>query len=100
MANMDRDSPGQRRRRGEQPLRSSSMVVPPPNSQVVDPVSSMFPGVVHDRARRKSIGIRQGSGSEKDSDAGSAILSRSFTRDKDEGGIDGVVPEVPDEESE
>lgn len=56
----------------------------------------MFPGVVHERARRKSI--RQGSGSEKDSDSGSVIMSRSFTRDRDETGIDGAVAEMPGEE--
>lgn len=56
----------------------------------------MFPGVVHERARRKSI--RQGSGSEKDSDASSIVLSRSFTRDKDESGLAGAVLEEPGEE--
>lgn len=97
MAKVDRDNYEQRRK-GEAPLRSSSMILTSSGAhgQGIDSGSSIFPGVVHERARRKSI--RQGSGSEKDSDAGSAILSRSFTRDRDETGIDGTVPEVPNEE--
>ena len=94
---MDGDNGEQRRRMSEMPIRSSSMVLNSSNilGQSMDPGSSMFPGVMHERARRKSI--RQGSGSEKDSD-GSAILSRSYTRDQDPG-LDGSVLELPDEEA-
>ena len=95
MARMDGDSAS--RHTGESPLRSSSVILPSPSahSQVSDSSSSMFPGVVHERARRKSI--RKGSGSEKDSDCGATTPSRSFTRDRDEISIDDTVREVSDE---
>ena len=98
MTKIDRGNSEQRRRKGEPPLRSLSMILTSSGShgQIIDSGSSIFPGVVRERARRKSI--RQGSGSEKDSDGGSAILSRSFTRDREETGIDDTVAEVPDEE--
>ena len=95
MTRMDGDPAG--RHKGDSPLRSSSVILPSPSthSQVSDSTSSMFPGVVHERTRRKSI--RKGSGSEKDSDGGYATPSRSFTRDQDETSIDDTVREVSDE---
>ena len=98
MGRIDHDGHEPRRRRGDQLLRSPSNTITSSgaHSQAPDAGSSMFPGVIKERARRQSI--RQGSGSEKDSDTGSAGLSRSFVHDREETGIDGVVPEVPDED--
>lgn len=98
MGRIEHDSHEPRRRRGDQLPRSPSNTNTSSgaHSQTPDAGSSMFPGVINARARGQSI--RQGSGSEKDSDAGSAGLSRSFIRDREETGFDGVVTEVPDEE--
>ena len=98
MGRIDQDGHESRRRQGDQLLRSPSNTTTSlgAHSQAADASSSMFPGVINERARRQSI--RQGSESDRSSDTGSAGLSRSFVRDRGETMIGSAVLEVPGEE--
>ncbi|KAL9133116.1 MAG: hypothetical protein Q9175_005707 [Cornicularia normoerica] len=87
------------------PARSSSMITSPSQANVTSwidrtpPPPRMFPGVVHERIRRRSL--RQGSNSEKDANTTNVNVTtapRPVPWEQDDKGLQKAVAEEPSEQ--